>query len=51
MGLDSWGVRAGYVYAVMEKRKMPITLHDVEGQPHRIQIEWDKSLADLEQLL
>jgi hypothetical protein len=51
LGLDVWSVRAGYVYVVMERRKMTITLRDVKGQPHRIQIEGDKSLEDLTQLL
>jgi hypothetical protein len=43
LGLDAWSVRAGHVYAVMERRKMQITLDDVKGQPHRIQIEGDIS--------
>jgi hypothetical protein len=47
VGLDTWGVRAGYVYAVMETKKMTLHLHDVSGQVHHVQIEGDKSLTDL----
>jgi hypothetical protein len=46
--LITWEVRAGYLYAVMETKKMNITLHDPSGTAHRIQIEGDKSLSERE---
>jgi hypothetical protein len=47
-GLNVWEVRAGFLYTVMETKKMNITLHDNSGRAHRIQVEGDKSLLELE---
>jgi hypothetical protein len=35
----------------MEILKRPITLHDQSGRAHRIQVEGDKSLADLDAMI
>jgi hypothetical protein len=50
-GLSTWGVRAGHLCSIMETRKMDITLHDTSGRAHRIQVEGNKSLLDLENVI
>jgi hypothetical protein len=47
LGLNAWTVRAGHTYAVMESRKMRLTLHDVKGKPRVVHVAGDKSLNDL----
>jgi hypothetical protein len=50
-GLSAWEVKAGYLYTVMETRKLGITLHDQSGRAHRIQVEGDKSALGLEGMI
>jgi hypothetical protein len=50
-GLSAWEVRAGFPHVVMETRKMNNTLRDNSGRAHRIQMEGDKSLLDLEGMI
>jgi hypothetical protein len=47
LGYDSWKIRAGHTYAVMEARQMKITLHDAKGQKKTVQTTGDTSLGDL----
>jgi hypothetical protein len=51
LGMDAWSVRPGFTYAVLEKRKMTMHLHDVKGQVHKLSILGDKSLLEVEHQL
>jgi hypothetical protein len=51
LGLAAWSVRAGFAYAVMETRKMMITLHDIKGHKHKLQVEGEKPLEETAQIL
>jgi hypothetical protein len=47
-GLSTWEIRAGFLYAVLETKRMDINLHDTEWKIHKIQIEGDRSIQDLQ---
>jgi hypothetical protein len=49
--LRTWEVKAGFLYMVMDMRKLPITLHDQSGRAHKIQVEGDKSALDFEGMI
>jgi hypothetical protein len=50
-GLDSWDVREGFLYDILETKKMDINLHDTDGKAHAIQIEGDRSITDLQEFV
>jgi hypothetical protein len=51
LGLDSWQIKAGFTYAVMESRQMKITLHDTSLKTKELKIAGNASLNDCCELL
>jgi hypothetical protein len=47
-GLTTWEIRPGFLCSVLETRKMDITLHDTDGNKHKITMEGDRPIEKVQ---
>jgi hypothetical protein len=51
LGLDRWAVRAVFMCQVRGTKKVELVIHDTDGKKHKLTVEGDKSIGDIQEIL